>query len=1522
MRKKRTNRYYAAALVAWLLLCVLGVSAQPPMGTLNLTPARASVPKGSLLEKRNLLNKQLNNRWRNMMVQTPITSLTPMARLPLATPTGATFRSNIIADSRWPEGKPLYGLYDFQSTSPDLTNVYLDDLGIMHCEYGGAWIGDYYYMVMAYDYGGYGQVYIKYVFNMATMSWEASMSDLIPDQDITYLAWTNTPFDKKDGVCYGYFYDSSGTSVEFCSMRYSTMKRQLIAVPQRLFIVLAINDNDGQLYGIDMSGGLYKIDKKTGAETFVGNTGITPSNYHQAADIDPSIGVMYWTFLDENLKSGLAMVDLATGETSICYEFSSIVQFADITLTGSTIDPNAPAVVQNLMWSVNVADYNKVDLAFTMPTLTNDGQTSLEGKLSYTVSCKEEVVAEGSADPGEQVQIVLDGLPLQQVLPLTVAAGNDVGESGLSAIEAWAGKDTPKPVRNLTLASNDNSYHLTWDAPDGGVHGGYVNADDLRYEITLFPGNQPCGVTAEKEFSITLPGDQFAVYYFKVRPLYEGSVGEAEAASSNKVQQGSSIVPPYAIDFSDPDLISDYWTITDGDHNGLSWSWDSVLKLMRLDLYEGGDDWLISPPIYLEAGHVYTAQFDAYTARGGKMEMTYGTGDNVNFYKVLINPTPLNLDVPMTYGAEFEPAETGVYHFALHEMSNYGLYTDLTGFRVSDGSDVNAPDAPTDLAVVPGEKGALTATLTCTLPQSTINGQNLGGITQVTVYKNGEALAVVDGNCQPGAVFTYVDDGANAQGGGIPFTDGASVQYSVRAANEAGLGRPASASAYVGHDTPQPPLVKSFTENSDGSVTLVWENDPVGVHGGYVDTEDLTTVIYNVENGSLADAVTAVQDGSSYTFSPDLSGDPAWYYLALTANDSDNRFSESSLARLIKGTPVEIPFAESFAGGAIHESRFWWGLALVGENNWSMNSRSSDGDGGSLAYVHKNAGDEAVIGTRRITLKDTENPYLVFSYYSNALCSSILTVEIDRSQGGVIDPVASYDMNETNRQGGWKKVTVDLSDYRDERYIIVRFHAKGVVANAGDVVGIDEVSVNDIAPNDLAVELQAPDVVYTGQPAAVKVKVVNRSSDVSQQYTARLTAIGTADGEPVAIPVGEVQEAGLAPGGGSRDYEFSFTATPFMLDDVTFKAEVEHEGDAKLSNNVAEAHSLIVSNIAPPITDLAATGGQPGPVTLTWGQPQGDAVALETVTDDFESYSPWALDFGEWESYDGDGGYCGALFGSVSYPNQGTPFAYIVFNPNNLVKNATAQVPQLKPHSGEQFASTIYAVNGGETTVVNQDNWLISPLLSGLPQTISFYAKGMSTDYPIEQFEVLYSLTDTNPSSFVKLGNTYTVNDVNNWSFFTVQLPEGAKYFAIRDVTSADDAFMLMIDDVSFTQVAEIGLDITGYNIYVDGVLYKTIEGDTHQAVVGPFADGEHLIYVTVLYGDGRIESPLSNPASVVTAIKEVLTETDLNRLDVEVFTPSGVKVAEGTQVAGRLAKGVYVVSVKATGKTAAFVKK
>ena len=1513
IRKTELKTHFLTALLV-MMTCMMGASAQPAADLLKVTGQRASIPEGSLLEKRIQLNQRLKQPWRNWAVQTPLTSLSPKVQLPFNTPSGATFRSTIIVDQNWPVGSPAYGLYDFESTSSNLTNVFLDPEGIMHCEYGGAWIGDYYYMVMAYDYGGFGQIYIKYTFNMATMEWDAAKSELVPGQDITYLSWTNTPYDKQDKVCYGYFYTADANSVEFGSINYATMNKKVIAQPNRLFLVLAIDDFTGQLYGIDVDGDLYKIDKKDGTETKVGATGVIPETYHQAADIDSSVGVLYWTFIDKNLNSGLQMVDLATGQGTRCYNFNRVIQFSDITLTGASVDPNAPGTVEDLVWAPNAGDYNKIDISFTMPLRTNDSSAELEGPLTYTMEYGETVVAEGEAAPGMNVSLTLDNIPLQKPVELSVTAINEAGKSGAAVANVWAGKDTPKPVRNLNLTiDDDNNAILTWTAPEGGVHNGYVDINELRYKVFLLPDNVLKTETTETSFTEKIDASQFNVYYYKVQPVYEGAVADAEIVSSNSLQVGESIVPPYSIDFTNPDLINGYWSIFDADYNDYTWTWDEILKLMRANILDGGDDWMISPPIYLEANHVYRAQFEAYTSRGGKMEMTYGKGDNLDKYKVLINPTPLNVDDPMVYAADFIPTETGIYHFGLHEMSNIGLYTDLVGFRVSAGADVNAPDQPENLVVVPGENGALSASISCTLPQYTISNDALDAISSVLIEKDGVEVATVTEGLTPGGQFSFVDN--------TPFADGVLVEYSVRAANENGNGKAALATVYVGHDTPLAPDIKSFTQNENGSLTLVWENSPVGLHNGFVDVNNLQNVLHNVVDGSVADVIATFSGENTYTFSPDVSGDPGWYYVALKAVDNQDRQSEYALGRFIKGTPVPIPFTESFADGAVHESKFWWGLPLVGTTNWGISTRSSDGDGGSLSFAHTAAGDEAVIGTRTITLNGTENPYLTFSYYCNTLCSSILSVEIDRSQSGTIDKVAEFDMNSVNRQGGWKKAVIDLSDYKNERHIIVRFHAKGVVAGAGDVVGVDNISITDIAPNDLAVMIDAPDVLYTGQTAAVKVTVANLSSDVSQDYTARLAVEYTADGEKVQKTLGEAQASAL-PIGEKRDFAFQFTPDPFVTGDITFKAEVEHQGDAKLSNNVVEEEALIVSNLAPAITDLTATPEQPSRIVLQWGQPEGEAIALETVTDDFENYPAWALDFGEWETYDGDGGLCGAIFNTVSYPNQDSPFAYIIFNPNKLVKNATSQVPQLKPHSGEQFACTLYAVNTGHTYVLDQDNWLISPELSGLPQTISFYAKSMSTEYPVEQFEVLYSTTDNNNGSFVKIGDTYTVNDPNNWSFITVQLPEGAKYFAIRDITGTDDAYMLMIDDVTFTQIKEIGLDITGYNIYVDGAFYKTIDAPANQTMVGPFADGEHQVYITVLYGDDKIESPLSNLASAVTLIKDVLTESDLNKLDVEVFTPDGTKVAEGTHVAPSLQKGVYVVRVKESGVAATFVKK
>ncbi len=60
---------------------------------------------------------------------------------------------------------------------------------------------------------------------------------------------------------------------------------------------------NGQLYGIDRAGTLYKVDKTSGSLTAVGATSITAKadgafiNYiHSSAVIDPQTGKMYWAY--------------------------------------------------------------------------------------------------------------------------------------------------------------------------------------------------------------------------------------------------------------------------------------------------------------------------------------------------------------------------------------------------------------------------------------------------------------------------------------------------------------------------------------------------------------------------------------------------------------------------------------------------------------------------------------------------------------------------------------------------------------------------------------------------------------------------------------------------------------------------------------------------------------------------------------------------------------------------------------------------------------------------------------------------------------------------------------------------------------------------------------------------------------------------------------------------------------------------------------------------------------------------
>ena len=106
------------------------------------------------------------------------------------------------------------------------------------------------------------------------------------------------------------------------------------------------------------------------------------------------------------------------------------------------------------------------------------------------------------------------------------------------------------------------------------------------------------------------------------------------------------------------------------------------------------------------------------------------------------------------------------------------------------------------------------------------------------------------------------------------------------------------------------------------------------------------------------------------------------------------------------------------------------------------------------------------------------------------------------------------------------------------------------------------------------------------------------------------------------------------------------------------------------------------------------------------------------------------------------------------------------------------------PHSGEQsMMSTGTTIDTGTPT----NNWLITPELSGEEQTVSFWVNAPGDEVSRgeqnpnsgpETFDLYYSEDDTNPNSFIKI-NKDSYEAVYDWKQYNIDLPEGAKYFAI-----------------------------------------------------------------------------------------------------------------------------------------------
>lgn len=784
---------------------------------------------------------------------------------------------------------------------------------------------------------------------------------------------------------------------------------------------------------------------------------------------------------------------------------------------------------------------------------------------------------------------------------------------------------------------------------------------------------------------------------------------------------------------------------------------------------------------------------------------------------VVANDDPLDnyfyLITPATSAGEGETASTGT---------------------VRVGHVLTGPAAVSDIVVTPGAKGALSASISFKAPTLYTDGAPLSAISRIDV-KRGATLVQSFADPLPGASLTCSDSGVGMERG--------KQTWSITAYAGKAPGAVAAASAFCGWDAPGMPRNVRMTLGDDGYPVITWEDPVESKNGGYFNPYLCYYVVMRVP-----DAATLTEQCYDVTYvdrSVDTEQcDQMQLYYAVWVGNEYGESGPATSNGLIVGRPYAMPYHESFEGALAHT--IWALRTLEGQGQWIYTYKDAqDEDGGAVRFAPKAAGDQQRMYSGRIALGAAKSPTLNFYYRGKRTAKGDrVFVEVAKDDGE-FETVQTIDFASKE---GWTRAQVDLAPHvAGAKWIQVAFRA--VSATGREDLYIDNVTVENMVDHDLCIT-GFDGVASTGveKPATMSVTIENRGAEVAEGYRVVLLA----DGEEVASCDGAPLSAKV----GKTTCELCFIPTVWSAAEVELLAVVEYEPDMDESNNVAVRSIYVEQNSLPAVTDLEAAAGE-GSVVLTWSTPSLDAEVFELCEEGAEHMTPFvSVNERGWTTLDLDGQTSYGI-GNYVYPNKNVPLGFQAFNPEEVGLEMSKE-PDLLPHSGEQ-----YFVAFDTKTGVQSDDWLISPLLSGRAQVIRFFARSKSQyGGVLEQFEILTSDSGCDAADFRTLEGSFQ-NAPTKWTEYTYQLPEGTRYFAIRNIST--DVYILMVDDITCEISSKAADDcvLEGYELYRNGVLLAKLPATATSYVVDALTGNSESYAIVARYNYGP--SPLSNIATLGT---------------------------------------------------------
>lgn len=1359
------------------------------------------------------------------------------------------------------------GLYKIPASSAGSFELVADGI---ESNYGGVIIDGVYYAT----------VYDDVKDTVHVISYDSDTWEEIDKREaaVPFMAF-DSAVDPVSGRVYGCFYNDGVDGFVFGYADYETLERVAIApLPEALYGVAV--DADGTVYGINRAGALFTIDTATGSLTKIGNSGVA-TRYQTSAAIDPETGRLYYAVSDVGVGA-LYEIDKATARGTLLITFNGEEELCGLYVQPAAAQQDAPAAVSDLKVTFDGASLSG-SVSFKAPTTCFNGTTA-SGVLNYEIQVDNETVARGVTECGAAVSESVT-LPRAGEYQIAVTVSNSAGTSPVAKTVVYAGHDAPV-APEVEARYADGCFTVTWNPVTAGVHGGYVDAGSICYDVTRYPDEAVVaqGVKETTLVDAVAEPAEFTLYRYAV------VAHNGEAASlpglSGPVALGA-VTPPFAESFDTEDSMEKF-TVIDSNNDGKTWRYNAEHHAARADYNEDLEmnDWIVTPAVRMEGGKMYRISFKTYGVSADypeTIEVKWGNSSTVeSMTRVLVEPTVVanGPALPMLIEKILMPDADGVYYFGFHGMSEvdrYNLFVDdiSVSAPLSDG----APEGVADFSVVPDATGALAATITFTAPDKTIGGGALAAIDRVEVSRDGEVIKVCK-PVSPGEAVSFVDNSVSANG----VHSWEAVVY-----NAEGHSNTAKAEAFVGVDFAGKINAVSAAETAGpGEVTLSWTAPETDINGRPLNPDLVSYNVYLMENYYTKVLVKSGVKATTYTYQALSADAPQQFFYWVVFPVTSAGEGDGTASNMIPvGRPDRCPFTESFADKSLGHP-----MAFTGDDDvsWGLYGDSSlddvaskDGDNGYAMMYGSDLGMSASLITAKIKISET-TPACVFYTY-NIAADDNNKIEVSVTGEGLSKVVGSVVVNKTGPAGMWNRVVVPLTQYAGKT---VQLSLRGII-NSYTFVLVDDLFVGDIPADDLAVTtLSAPVKVRPGQTFDIRVKVENRGVNIAEGYRVDLYD----NDEKVASKDGVRLAAGASA-------VINFKQELSITSDVKneYYAVVSHDADEDAANNRSETAvvTLMLRNY-PAVGSLAGEPADDG-IVLSWSEPDLSDIRPEVIVEDFEEAGSFATSYGDWTFLDIDGDMVGGFEGiDIPCLDIGKkPATFFVFD---------ASLPQFNQtfaaNSGDKYLASVFNY---ETTPV--DDWAISPLLTGEAQTVSFFAKSYSAAYP-ESMEILYSTGSLEPADFIVVKNVGEV--IGRWTEYEAELPAGAKYFAIRSY--AADAFMLMIDDVTFTP--EPGeLSLMGYNIYRDGVRINDAPVEEPAFTDADAADGEHLYHVTAVYDKGE-----SMPVSVSVA-KSGIPGVGASAVTVSVADRSIVITgAEGHPVAVYTADGKTLSLVTGQART------